>query len=42
MIQNMLIPLVEEVLLLVEKIVEDNRAAWVTVTQMPTLLYGVV
>ena len=42
-IQNTLIPLVE-VLSLTEKIAEDNKAAWVTltVTQTPAPLYGAV
>ena len=42
-IQNTLIPLVE-VLSLMEKIAEDNKAAWVTltVTQTPAPLYGAV
>ena len=42
-IQNMLIPLVE-VLSLTEKIAEDNKAAWVTLTgrQTPAPLYGAV
>ena len=43
MTQNTLIPLVED-LSLMEKIAEDNKAAWVTltVTQMPAPLYGAV